>query len=82
LTDGDTFFALATGERPVDADDDAALFGAPGSRAGRLNLLLTAAADAVTRAIVHAVLSATSAGELRSYADWFRSAVGQAPARR
>lgn len=45
--DGDTLFALATGERPAPSDLD--LVG-----------LQTVAADCVTRAIAHAMLAATS----------------------
>ncbi|MEU3251257.1 P1 family peptidase [Streptomyces sp. NPDC006997] len=47
LNDGDTVFALATGDRPLDADSPLAL-----------NDLLAAAADTVTRAIVRAVRAA------------------------
>ncbi len=49
LNDGDTVFALATGERPLDAEHPLAL-----------NDLLAAGADAVTRAIVRAVRAAES----------------------
>jgi L-aminopeptidase/D-esterase-like protein len=47
LSDGDTVFALATGERPLDAGDPLAL-----------NEVLAAGADMVTRAIVRAVRAA------------------------
>lgn len=60
MTDGDTFFALATTRRPVP---DLAGFG----------LVLAAGADCVTRAVVRAVLAATTvdtpAGRWTSYAD-------------
>lgn len=49
LNDGDTVFALATGERPLDAVNPLAL-----------NELLAAGADLVTRAIVRAVRTAES----------------------
>ena len=66
LLDGDTLFALATGERP-----------APDLPA--LHALMVAAGDCVTRAVAHAVLSATSvsngAVDLRSYRAAFPSAV-------
>jgi L-aminopeptidase/D-esterase-like protein len=85
LTDGDTFFALATGDRDL-APDPAAVgevpFRHPDSRPARLNEVLAAAADVVTRAIAHAALAATSAGGYRSYADAFPSAVGRAMPRR
>ncbi|MFJ8200039.1 P1 family peptidase [Streptomyces sp. NPDC096152] len=47
LNDGDTVFALATGEHPLDSDDPLAL-----------NAVLAAGADVVTRAIVRAVRAA------------------------
>ncbi|MFD9869637.1 P1 family peptidase [Streptomyces niveus] len=47
LNDGDTVFTLATGERPLEAGDPLAL-----------NELLAAGADAVTRAIVRAMVAA------------------------
>ncbi len=49
MNDGDTVFALATGARPLAADDPLAL-----------NEVLAAGADAVTRAIVRAVRAAES----------------------
>lgn len=65
MFDGDTVFTLATGAR--DAPDQLAF-----------HALLEAAADCFTRAIGHAVLSATSvetaAGRWRSYRDAFPSA--------
>jgi putative pantetheine hydrolase len=66
MFDGDTIFGLATGTRP--APDLA-----------QLQALLVAAGDCFTRAVVHGVLAAesvpTPAGELRSYADTFPSAL-------
>jgi L-aminopeptidase/D-esterase-like protein len=60
MTDGDTFFGLATTERPAP--------DFPG-----LAALLTAGADVVTRAVGNAVLAAesvtTTAGTYRSYRD-------------
>jgi L-aminopeptidase/D-esterase-like protein len=65
MVDGDTLFTLATGARP-----------APGQVV--LHDLLTAAADCVTRAVVYAMLAATTvttpAGTWRSYRDVFPSA--------
>ncbi len=69
LFDGDTLFALATGERsapdPVEQ-----------------TLLMEAGADCVARAIVHALLAATSVDRsadggvaLRSWSDAFPSAI-------
>ncbi len=56
MTDGDTLFGLATTARP--APDLAGL-----------QALLTAGADAVTRAVGNAVLAAESVGGFRCYAD-------------
>ncbi|GAA4819698.1 P1 family peptidase [Actinomycetospora corticicola] len=56
MTDGDTLFGLATTTRP--APDLAGL-----------QALLTAGADAVTRAVGNAVLAAESVGGFRCYAD-------------
>ncbi|MFF8878647.1 P1 family peptidase [Streptomyces flaveolus] len=73
LNDGDTVFALATGERPLDATQPLAL-----------NEVLAAGADMVTRAIVRAVRAAgpvdgpggawPSYGEL--YGEWYGDARG------
>ncbi|MFJ4715056.1 P1 family peptidase [Streptomyces sp. NPDC088785] len=64
LNDGDTVFALATGERPLDAADPLAL-----------NEILAAGADLVTRAIVRAVRSAeslvTPGGAHLAYSDLY-----------
>ncbi|GGX77868.1 hypothetical protein GCM10010324_24250 [Streptomyces hiroshimensis] len=57
LHDGDTVFTLATGDRPLVAEDvfgDAATLLA----AGAVNEILAAGADVVTRAVVKAVLAA------------------------
>ncbi|GIF18662.1 hypothetical protein Ate02nite_13920 [Paractinoplanes tereljensis] len=56
MFDGDTIFALATGNGlPLGVED--------------FNTLLTVAADTFSRAIVHGVLSATGAGGLQAYRD-------------
>ncbi|MDZ5446969.1 P1 family peptidase [Micromonospora sp. 4G57] len=62
MFDGDTVFALATCAGP--ALDPVAF-----------NAVLAAAADAFTRAVVHGILAAGSAGGYRAYADIFPSAV-------
>jgi L-aminopeptidase/D-esterase-like protein len=70
LFDGDTVFALATGARPLaHASTDA--YAAGPSRASLLNGVGSAAADAVSRAIVHAVLAASTIGEFPSYRQLF-----------
>ncbi|MDL5157499.1 P1 family peptidase [Actinomycetospora termitidis] len=56
MTDGDTLFGLATCDRP--APD-----------LGGVQALLTAGADAVTRAVGNAVLAAESVGGFRSYTE-------------
>ncbi|MEU6844511.1 P1 family peptidase [Streptomyces sp. NPDC046716] len=64
LNDGDTVFALATGERPLDAANPLAL-----------NEILAAGADLVTRAIVRAVRAAesvvTPGGTHLAYSDLY-----------
>lgn len=90
--DGDVVFALATGTRPVPVElppparwgSDAAVEAldpalAAALRPIALTPILAAAADTVTRAIVHAALAATSAGPLISYRDRFPSAVRSHP---
>jgi putative pantetheine hydrolase len=69
LFDGDTLFTLATGERPAPDPVEQ-------------TLVMEAGADCVARAVVHALLAATSvdrSGEggirLRSWSDAFPSAV-------
>ena len=62
-SDGDTFFALATGAAELEVDDAGPAYGSRTGRPARLNAVLAAAADVVTRAIVHAVLAATSTGD-------------------
>ena len=81
-SDGDTFFALATGAAELEVNDAGPAYGSRTGRPARLNAVLAAAADVVTRAIVHAVLAATSTATLRSYADLFPSGVGIPGARR
>jgi putative pantetheine hydrolase len=62
MFDGDTVFALATG-------------AGPGLDPVAFNAVLAAAADAFSRAVVHGMLAATSAGGFRAYADIYPSAV-------
>ncbi|MFE0043178.1 P1 family peptidase [Streptomyces albireticuli] len=58
LNDGDTVFALATGARPLVAED---VFGdTTVLAAGALNEILAAGADVLTRAVVKGVLAAGS----------------------
>jgi putative pantetheine hydrolase len=81
-TDGDVVFALATGARAVpDAPSDGFIRPAV-ARFTQLAPIIAGAADCVTRAIVHAVLHATSAGTMRSYADQLPSALRAARTQR
>ncbi|WP_329182163.1 P1 family peptidase [Streptomyces sp. NBC_01477] len=62
LSDGDTVFAMATGRRPLVPPGGGAADPAFGVHieAGALNEVLAAGADALTRAVRHAVLAAES----------------------
>lgn len=73
-TDGDVAFALATGVLPIPEDDHAGTIQPASNRFAQLGVLGAAAAGVVARAIVHATLAATSAGEMVSYRDTFPSA--------
>jgi putative pantetheine hydrolase len=82
MADGDVVFSLATGRRELFADPDlrpaahppAGLTPGGPSRAGHVSDLMAAAADTVTRAIVHGVLAATTMGGLPAYLDRYPSA--------
>ncbi|NLE80967.1 MAG: P1 family peptidase [Rhodococcus sp.] len=69
--DGDTIFALATGTRAAASENPSGAF--PGDL-GVLDALTGCAAQAVERAIVDAVLSATSVAGIPSYRELFPSA--------
>lgn len=79
LSDGDTVFAMATGRRPLVPRDRAAAadpaFGVH-IEAGSLDEVLAAGADALTRAIRHAVLAAETVdgpgGVFPSYRDLYQ----------
>jgi putative pantetheine hydrolase len=77
LVDGDTVFALATGEIPATASAQAMAWGAAADLGGVL-AVQAAAADAVALAIVDAILAATGvvtpAIQLPSYLERFPSA--------
>lgn len=83
MFDGDTFFALATGARPLARADDADdAWLSPRRRGGALNALLAAAADVVARAVVRGVVLASSTPAHPAYLDLCPSALGNRPARR
>ncbi|WP_370155186.1 P1 family peptidase [Streptacidiphilus sp. EB129] len=75
LSDGDTVFALSTGTRPLVPEDQSDALGDPAFgvhvAAGALNAVLAAGADTLTRAIVHAMLAAESAGGFPSYRELY-----------
>ena len=66
MFDGDTVFALATGARELP--DASGPFGTA-VRAGALDGLCSAAARVFARAMVHGLLSATTAGGVPAYRD-------------
>jgi len=78
LSDGDTVFAVSTARRPLLAPDQPApadpAFGVH-VEAAALNEILAAGADTLNRAILHAVLAATTAttpgGDFPSYRDLY-----------
>ncbi len=77
-TDGDVCFTLASGARELpDAPTDGFIRPAQG-RFMQLATVISAAADTVARAVVHAVVRATSAGSMPSYRDQLPSAFAQA----
>jgi putative pantetheine hydrolase len=78
LSDGDTVFAMATGRRPLVPWDRSAGTGPAFGvhvEAGAVNDILAAGADALTRAVLHAVLAAHSVdgpgGAFPSYRDLY-----------
>ncbi|MEV5692046.1 P1 family peptidase [Micromonospora globbae] len=65
LSDGDTVFAVSTGEgTPLRVNADG----------GQLNRIFNAAADTLTRAVGHAILNARTVGTATSYCDRYPSA--------
>ena len=64
MFDGDTIFAVGTGEVEL-------------ANVGELSAIGAAAADVMARAIVHAMLSASSVGDMMSYCDTYPGACGQ-----
>ncbi|GHF81042.1 L-aminopeptidase/D-esterase-like protein [Amycolatopsis bartoniae] len=66
MFDGDTVFALATGDRELPVAKGPL---GEASRAAALDALCSAAARVFARAIVHGVLSATGAGGVPAYRD-------------
>lgn len=77
LGDGDLVFAVSTGGGPWPAEDDTLL--PDHRRSDQLNRILTAGADVLARAIVHAVLSADSIDTPAGYVPSYRALYGSAP---
>lgn len=73
MFDGDTIFGLATGFHHLNTE--ATAIGTTGSRNHFLNQLLVAAADAFAEACTHAVLAATTIGDVLAYRDVCPSAI-------
>lgn len=71
MFDGDTIFVLATGK--VDLPDKKTPFG-PGMAAS-LSSVGSSAADALSRAIIHAILAAETVGSFPSYRDKYPEAL-------
>jgi L-aminopeptidase/D-esterase-like protein len=67
MFDGDTVFALGTGEHELG--DEPAAMRATASRQRAFNQLLVAAADTFSSACAHAVLAAEQRGEIPAYRD-------------
>ncbi|MBB4688862.1 P1 family peptidase [Amycolatopsis jiangsuensis] len=74
MFDGDTVYALATGAHELPARPGPFAFA---DRAGALDALCSAAARVFARAMVHGLLSATTAGGVAAYRDVWPEAFGR-----
>ena len=73
-TDGDTVFALSTGEKEFPEGEAASGAIRTGDeRIYKINEIIAAASDCVARAVVHAMLNAESVAGWKSYHDTFPS---------
>ena len=73
-TDGDTVFALSTGEKEFpDGEVASGAIRTGDERIYKINEIISAAADCVARAVVHAMLNAESVSGWSSYHDTFPS---------
>jgi L-aminopeptidase/D-esterase-like protein len=68
MFDGDTVFVLGTGELSPEILGQEAAWG---YMPANINKIGSAAADTLSRAIVHAMLSAETVGEVKSYSDTY-----------
>jgi putative pantetheine hydrolase len=69
MSDGDVVFALATGEQPFTIEPNTERWPGADMRLPLLNALLGATATTVSRAVVHAMVHATSVAGFDSYRD-------------
>jgi len=74
MTDGDVIFALSTQSVPVSDGAGQDIIVTDSRRAYQLDEIMAAGANAVTRAIVHAALAATSTPGMTAYLDRYPSA--------
>ena len=66
MFDGDTIFALGTGKKGIANVETRGLWG---NQAANLNAIGSAAADTLSRAIVHAMMNASTIAGIQSYRD-------------
>ena len=66
MFDGDTIFALSTGKKGIANMETRGLWG---DQAANLNAIGSAAADTLSRAIVHAMINARTIAGIQSYRD-------------
>lgn len=74
MFDGDTVFVLGTGKLDLDTLKQVATWG---NTSANVNKLGSAAADALARAIVHAMINAQTVGPVASYKDKYPTAFGK-----
>jgi L-aminopeptidase/D-esterase-like protein len=68
MFDGDTIFALSTGKKRIATKQTR---GRWGDQAAQLNNIGSAAADTLSRAIVHAMINARSIAGMQCYRDLY-----------
>jgi L-aminopeptidase/D-esterase-like protein len=68
MFDGDTIFALSTGKKKIATRETR---GQWGDQAAQLNAIGSAAADTLSRAIVHAMIKTRSIAGMQSYRDLY-----------
>lgn len=68
MFDGDTIFAVSTGKKGIANMKTRGLWG---DQAAKLNAIGSAAADTLSRAIVHAMITARSIAGMQSYCDLY-----------